>query len=283
MQRKAQRDVVIISLGEVVTPDISKAIGAFVELLASKLRTTDFQPDPKYLLSLVVGVIKSKNELINDFKRGDKTEEDFTNQMIAALETASGVRVTVAEFDHAWSQMCPSLSQFARQLDDALALNSDKIKLVLVSDTNPKDMRALDSQLGLGGYDRIYVNGQLDGIDDVPLITSYTRKQSKTRMVLECVKRERGFLASMLAQSMSAVVSGASNTEMTNIIYVCGNNEILDPVLKANLDSINEALRIQNQALAVETLVWDKKAQTLPALLQDTLWPRPQVSVASRH
>ena len=101
------KQVRIISLGEIVTPNIMKTLQAFTLLIAQKKSA-----DSKQIGLIIGNVLKQNLDRIDQFKLGSLNESKFTEQMIEELEKATGIKLTTGEFNLAWNAMNPKYNQF---------------------------------------------------------------------------------------------------------------------------------------------------------------------------
>lgn len=258
----------IMSLGEIVTPDIMKAIRGFTALVASK--KTDVNPAD--LGKAIGGVLQLNMALVNDFKLGKVDEADFTNRMIEAIEAATAVKLSITEFDNAWIQMCPAYSQFETALKQAIAFNSEAgQKLILISGTNPKDVRQLIQQLQANHVECRVEHNELIEIGGITLYATYTAKKSKAELLEFVIKSlsTQPAAQSSLATSISSILQAAQPAQQMDIKYIRGQNEVKEPTVKADTDKTNDAIEEQAAALFVNSIVWNKQEQSLTDVLSN--------------
>lgn len=259
----------LISLGEIITPDIMKCIQAFNMLIAEKKASSDLEEIGKS----IGAVMQANMSLINQFKLGKVSEEDFNEQMIALLEKATNVKLTVDEFDGAWNTMNPVFKQYELALQQAIQYNKQpNQQIIFISFTNPKDIRFLMKQLDENNINYKVENGQLSEIAGIKLLTTYHEKKSKEDLIEDVIKRLLSKRASQsaLASSMNNVFNavGAETAEVPNILYIRGVNRLNDPILKEDLDRTNQKVEEKASLFYVDVVLWKKlENQTLADVL----------------
>jgi hypothetical protein len=263
----ARKQVKIISLGEVVTPDVMKTIQAFTALIAGKKQSAN----PLEIGKSIGRVLQQNMKLLNDFKIGKLNEKDFTEQMIDVLEKATEVKPTLQEFDHAWNAMNPKFEQFETLLKQAVEYNSQpQQQVVFISYTNPIDTKNL---IELESKKQSYrvVDDQLVEICGIQLHTTYATQQTKAELIETTIKRlnTKAPTQSPLASSMSNVVGLEQTNEPVDVKYIRGVNDIKEPILKDDLDKTNQAVEEKAEGFFVDTILWMKKEQSLSDVLRD--------------
>lgn len=259
----------LISLGEIITPDIMKCIQAFTVLIAKKKASSDLAEIGKS----IGAVMQANMSLINQFKLGKVSEEDFNEQMIALLEKATNVKLTVDEFDGAWNTMNPVFKQYELALQQAIQYNKQPDQqIIFISFTNPKDIRFLMKQLDENNINYKVENGQLSEIAGIKLLTTYHEKKSKEDLIEDVIKRLLSKRASQsaLASSMNNVFNavGAETADVPNIFYIRGVNRLNDPILKEDLDRTNQKVEEKASLFYVDVVLWKKfENQTLADVL----------------
>ncbi|HTM63442.1 MAG TPA: hypothetical protein VL360_02950 [Gammaproteobacteria bacterium] len=246
----------IISLGEIVTVNISKAIGAYIGMIASK----NLSVSADIIGKQVGGVLQSKMDFLNQFKLGKVTENQFDQEMIGALAEATGVTLTVEEFNQCWNAMNPAYAQFADLLNEADAFNKQSgQKIIFISFTNPKDMRHLEAQLQKNNVLFKTENGELSEICGMKLLSSYSLQQAKNDLIVTAYY-----------ELQPAGKPGAlfSNNTPADIKYIRGVNNINDKVLSADWDKITQSVEAQANELRIPSVIWKKhEKQTLNEVL----------------
>lgn len=281
---KLVTQVRIISLGEIVTPDIMKTIQSFTDLIAGEKQAavpTD--------IGKAIGVVIQQNMiLINDFKLGKLNEKYFTDQMIDALEKATDIRITVEEFDHAWKAMSPQFKQFESQLKQAIEYNSNpNQQIIFISFTNPKDMRYLIDELKTNNQDCKIFNDQLTEIGGIPLYTTYSTQQTKAELIETTIKqlKSKAYSQRSLGSSISNVLSikdedTKEESGSCEIKYIRCVNSIKDPILREDLDMTNQDVGNKTALFLVDTLLWKKWEQPLSDILSNNQIAARQISVS---
>ncbi|MBX3709538.1 MAG: hypothetical protein KIT56_10090 [Gammaproteobacteria bacterium] len=277
----ARKQVKIISLGEIVTPDVMKTIQAFTALIAKKKQTAN----PVDIGKSIGLVLQQKMKLINDFKLGAVNETDFTQQMIGYLENATGIQLTTEEFDQAWNTMNPKFEQFESLLKQAIEYNNHPSqRVIFISYTNPKDIKCLINELERNKQNYKVDNGQLVEISGIQLYTTYAAKQTKAELIEATTKRLNSKFASqsMLANSINNVLSfeQAKESEPLDIKYIRCVNGINDLILKEDLDKTNQEVGKKAEGFFVDTILWMKNEKTLSDVLCDLQIESKKISVA---
>lgn len=265
----------IISLGEIVSPDLMKAINKFTSLIATKKSSTNFQEIGR----AIGGVLGSKMNLINDLKLGKISESDFDSQMISALEQATEVKLSTDEFNTAWSALCPVYSQFSLLLNEVIDFNNKPgHKVIFISYTNPKDIRHLIEQLKINNVAYKTKDDELIEIAGIKLLTTYGSRKTKAELIDVANQQMRSDIVvqSPLASSMAAVFNHDQNglNQSPDIKYIRGVNDVKDPILKEDLDKTNEDVERQANMFSIETIIWKKfENQSLSDVLNSSQIP----------
>jgi len=267
---KMVKQVRIISLGEIITPNIMNAIQAFTSLITGKKETGNPSEIGK-----AIGIVLQQNvNLINNFKLGKLDESDFTQQMIDALRKATGVELTISEFDHSWNEMNPQFNQFGALLAQATEYNSQpNQQIIFISFTNPKDIRNLIKELESNQQHYQVANDQLVEICGIQLYTTYTMQQNKAELIESTIKKLNTKMPyqSNLVNSISNVLSieQARASEPLNIKYIRCVNDIKDPILKEDTNQTNQKVEKTAEAFFVDTIIWNKWEQSLSDMLNN--------------
>ena len=121
---------------------------------------------------------------LDQFKRGIKREDKFTSIMIAKIKATFGVELTLDSFYGAWNAMNPTYAEFRKRLEEVLR-TQEMQHIVLVSYTNPIDMRHLIAELRTNGIPCTLdaVSGGLKRIDTISLYTTYSKKNQKQTLL----------------------------------------------------------------------------------------------------
>jgi hypothetical protein len=209
------------------------------------------------------GVLQSKMELLNQFKLGKVAEDQFDKEMIDALAEATGVTLTVDEFNQAWNAMNPAYAQFADLLNQAAAFNNQAgQKIIFISFTNPKDMRHLAAELQKNNVLFKTENGELSEICGMKLLSSYSLQQAKNDLIVTAYNelQPAGKLGTLFNNKTSA-----------DIKYIRGVNTINDKVLSADWDKITQSVEAQANELRIPSVIWKKhEKQTLNEVLNSS-------------
>lgn len=262
-----RKQITIINLGDIVTPDARLMIMAFTTLISQKKPEADIREINAGILT----VIKQTTETVNLFKLGKIKEEQFNQIMIDELEKATGVRLTTEEFDNAWNAMNPGYPQFQEALALLVKHNQQQDQQVIfVSFTNPKDMRHLAACLKNAAIPHQLEKGELAEIDGIQLVSTYTREKSKADLIEEMIKKanRKSQTSSPLSSSMNDVFN-ANQAPANSVLYIRRVNNINDPVLKTELDNTNADVDKTTQTFKVDTIIW-MKDQPLSEILGKT-------------
>ncbi len=260
-----RKPLLIVNLGDIVTPDFSLMIIKFSAMLTAKKPNSTIKDNN----AAMIGVIKQTTNAVNQFKLGQISEEHFNQLMLSELEQATGVRLTVEAFDEAWHSMNPHYSQFESKLTMLrLHHHGNGENVVLISFTNPKDMRFLAAQLKQHEVPHQLENGELIAIDGIKLVTTYLQQKTKAELIEGIIKQHqrKSLTQSPLASSMNAVV-GAPHVEATPVRYIRGVNNINDPVLKAVAEQTNTDVDNAAKVLKVNAIIWNKETHSLQEIL----------------
>lgn len=275
-----RKQIKILSLGEIVTPDIRKTIQAFTDLIAKKKQAPNLAD-----IGRSIGIVLQQNiKLIDDFKR-ILNEADFTKKMIDSLKNATDIELTINEFDQAWNAMSPKLEQFETLLKQAIEYNNlPKQQVIFISFTNPKDIRHLVNELQKSNIEYKIEKDQLVEIGGIQLFTTYGSKQTKAELIETTIKKlnTKSPTQSALANSMSNLLSfeHAKEAESIDIKYIRCVNGINDPILKDCLDKTNEEVEKNAAGFFVDTILWKKDEATLSEVLCNSQVESKKIVVA---
>lgn len=246
----------IISLGEIVTPNINKTILGLAHLIHTKSPTSEIADITKQL----GGVLQTRMNLLNDFKLGRVEENDFDQQMLSAIEQSTGVKLSTDEFNQCWSAMCPEYAQFSALLDEAVEFNKMQgQKLIFISFTNPKDIRHLRDQLDKNNISYRVDGEQLTELNSIKLVTTYASRLSKAELIDQVYKEARAEQSTGI--NLGYFMPAQKSTESVDVKYIRGVNNINDPILKADLEQTNQQVEMKAASLAMETIIWEKYAK----------------------
>jgi hypothetical protein len=266
----------IISLGEIISPDIQKTLEAFSALLSDKLPGTT----EKEIKGGIEKVLQIHVPLLNQFKLGNINEDDFSHKLIEAINSFFSVKITSDEFDDCWSKMYPDFESYEPLLRQAIEFNraSDQA-LIFISFTSPKDINHLTSELAKHHIPTDIHNDFLLSIDSIPLYTTYMCKKPKADIIKDVItslKRTPILLPlnSLLFQSLM------TGNKESDIKYICSNNRILEPTLKDDYQKTTQAAQETCTSFMVETIFWDKQHQSLQEVLLNPQLPQQAVAAS---
>ncbi|VVC75929.1 hypothetical protein AQUSIP_12300 [Aquicella siphonis] len=274
-----RKQVRIINLGDVITPDFMKAIQAFTTLIAGKKQATMTDETGK----AVAMVLHQNLNIINDFKHGKMNEADFTNHMLGKLEQATGIRLSTEEFDASWNAMNPKYQDFKGLLSQVSAYNRQPgQRAIFISFTNPKDIKHLIHELHVNQVGHRVVDGCLLEIEGIELHTTYAVRQTKAELIESVIKslHSKPSAQSSLASSMGSMLAGTGQTNTSDpldIKYLRGVNNLKDPVLQADLDLTNQAVEEKADGFRVDTILWMKQEQSLSDIMRQHESPSRQI------
>jgi len=231
----------VMSLGEIVTPNMMTGVSA--------LATLTNNPTNK-----VLGAIGKLQKEIDSFKLGTLGETDFNNLFIAAITEATGVTITVEQFDAAWSKMNPTYKDFKENLNAAIQYNATQNqKFILVSFTNPKDMRQLLAELKENNITHQTVadedgNTHLKSIDCIELILTYKEKKTKDELVKQIHERYTNNSSSVFTYDMK---------------YIQGKDKLAPNIMEAILWDKSNCKTLTEFLAAAPVVAVDKTALVL--------------------
>jgi hypothetical protein len=248
---ESMKKIRIMSLGDIVTPNLGKGIMKLASIIGEKKSTA---PD----VSQVQSIVLSNSSAIEQFKQG-LSEQAFDNLFLKAFD-AIGVELTTEDFNTAWAEMNPDYATFKSALDAATAFHAqDHQELILISYTNPKDLRQLRAQLQNNNIPFETKKDNLSSIAGIKLYASYVHKIPKA-MLLENILLE--------LRPSDTQRHGFFAESQNDIKYIHSASELKDPAMK-NL--------LQNQSIA--SAIWDKESTSLAQILNNEA-PRPHVTPA---
>jgi hypothetical protein len=244
----------IISLGEIVTPNLGKGVAKLAKIIANKTNI-----DRQLVLPRVAKVTQAQPQMnaIEKFKQGSLTEVEFDALMVQAYcdefqTELSGGAFTADDFNTAWNAMNPDYDLFAGALASAAVFNKQKdCKLIFISYTNPKDMRHLQSQLHEHGIPCEFDHGQqLRSINGITLHTTYVKNCNKADLITAVVNDL------MVAKGPGLF---AGNEGKVDIKYIHGVNglESMEAMSK-EFDATDVAVQEAMKALRVDSILWNK-------------------------
>lgn len=260
----------IMSLGDIIKPDISKTMRSFCELITKKNPTLTASESSR----AVATVTQENKDKIEDFKTGKRAEEKFTEEMISALHQKTKVTLTTEEFDHAWSAMQPSFEEYSSLLQEVVDYHrqSDQ-EVIFISATNPKDIRKIMSELEANKFAYKEQNGEIREIAGIPLYTTYGSKQTKDELLKSVITQ----ILNEIKQPKVPVSILFKPQQTADIKYISSDNLISNPALSAELAHQNARIKTMLAELGIGVLEWGKNKQSLTELLNE-----PQASAQCR-
>jgi hypothetical protein len=181
LARADVKTIRVLSLGEIVVPNMMKGVVKLADLTHSSTQT-------------ILGVVGKNQNNIAKFKNGELTEANFFEVFIAELQKATNTLIGSDQFKSAWNEMNPQFSDYQNNLLAAIRFNAaPNHKLILVSLTNPTDVNFLLQQLEKNQIP--FVTESTDGIttvksiDCVEVHLSFVLKLSKDNMVQHIQKQ----------------------------------------------------------------------------------------------
>ena len=272
----------IISLGEIVTPNMAKGVEAIAKhiLRHQKLlsgtgesKGIDIPLDEVKAMMQIVGKVAYRlNPEIERFKMGDLTEDRFDELFISELKKETGVELTPIEFNEDWNEMNPLFAVYANLLAEAIAYNKQlNQKMVFVSYSNPKDIRNLIKQLKEKGVPyQVDKDDNLIEIAGIEVHLSYVKRQPKSGLIAGVVSglKEPRKLSSLATLSVLGSATKMESKE-ADIKYIYGTNKIKDEFAaqKAAFEKDSQAAKEAAENLRVETILWDKQQTSFKDIL----------------
>jgi hypothetical protein len=177
--RRFMKKIRIISLGEIVTPNLGNGLKALAETVAQKKSVELSQVSSQVQLA-----VQKNFGVIEKFKQGALSENEFDAIFIAAIYNETEIKLTVEEFNSAWAAMNPKYASFKQALEVALAFHTkENQQLVLITYTNPKDIRQLRNELQVNHIPyQLDSSGNLYEIAGIKLHVTYVNKSTKAEI-----------------------------------------------------------------------------------------------------
>jgi hypothetical protein len=127
--------------------------------------------------------------------------------------------------------------------------------IVLVSYTNPKDMKHLVAELRANHVPCTLdpISGELKKIGEQPLFTTYSAKKTKEQLILEIIQ---GYAPKPVDPSIPSFFPPAPRPD---IKYVRGIRGSTDPLVKALSEKSDTSVAATIASLGIETLFWNRE------------------------
>lgn len=262
----------ILNLGDIVAVNIQKTIAAFAATIANKkVSGTDINKNANIIAEISKSLtdnMKDIGAVIEQFKLGAIDEPTFNQNLSAALEKATGIKLSDQEIDEAWKAGLPEGKSFEALLKQAIEFNKQpNQQLVFISATNPKDMRHLQWELHCLNIPCSHGdNFSIKSIDGISIHSTYVAKKTKAQLIETVIKdiKNTNSLDS-ITQSLNSVIIATNNKqeqsdalEEDNIKYIRGVNNINDPFFKSVSNETNTQTEQKAAGFKVDTLIWDK-------------------------
>lgn len=211
--------------------------------------------------------VKTNFGAIEKFKQGLLSEDEFNKTFIEAIWTQSGIKITVNEFDSVWDAMNPPFTDFKQALDTALAFhNQEHQQLILISYTNPKDIRHLVNQLQMNNIPHeIDKNGNLSEISGIQLHTTYANKNTKSDLIKNVI------IALRQSESQGNKFFSDANlpSPLDDIKYIHGVNDIEFETLRKDFDDTTSSVQVIAEKFRVDSILWNKKSVSMAKILNE--------------
>ncbi|HEU5282149.1 MAG TPA: hypothetical protein VFU82_09245 [Gammaproteobacteria bacterium] len=252
----------IISLGEIVTPNLGNGLNALAKMIAEKSACELKQAFPQ-----VQSAVQKNFGAIEQLKQGLLSEDEFNERFINAIHAESGIQLTVDEFDSAWAAMNPKFTDFRQALETALSFQDKKDQqLILISHTNPKDIRHLVNELHSNDIPyQLDADGNLCEISGIELHTTYANKVTKSDLIKNVIIG--------LRQSDSPrnrlFSEHKDDSQPDDIKYIHGVNEIQLETLKKDFDDTTSSVQEAAEKFRVNCILWDKKSISMTDILNE--------------
>lgn len=247
------RDCIIISLGEITSQN---------QLRAFEALSAEISPD-KCIVPLLAIILVANSQQLNDFKTGKLTENDFVDHMIAEIASQTGKTLIPDQFIKAWNSMNPTFDTFKTQLEQLAAAKQDDHEIILISNTNPIDIRHLISELDKHQYPyTLNETGTLTHINNMPIYLSYQEGVDKTQLLERIIPTLRRKADESFGGRHSFMGNISPNAN-TAICYVRSENKIEQPHLRAYYDQELKSIEELAIKMGVEIIKWDKSTHSL--------------------
>lgn len=252
----------IISLGEIVTPNLGNGLKALAEMIAERSGRELKQAFPQ-----VQSAVQKNFGAIEKFKQGLLSEDEFNETFINAIHAESGIQLAVDKFDFAWAAMNPKFADFRQTLEAALAFqNGEDQQLILISYTNPKDIRHLVNELHNNDVPyQLDAAGNLCEISGIKLHTTYANKATKSDLIKNVIigLRQSDSPRNRLFSEYK------DDSESDDIKYIHGVNEIQFETLRKDFDDTNSSVQETAEKFKVDSILWNKKSVPMADILNE--------------
>jgi len=237
----------IVNLGDVITQNQIETLLAF----AAHINPTNPEAGQAVVRDILLGVHMQSD--LAEFKQGNMSENDFTQGTISKIENVTNIKLTKEQFDTAWNKMNPTHQEFSPFLNMLRDWHQGDQKIILISYTNPKDMRYLKSQLDEAKIEyTLDENSQLNRIAGMPLHLSYTAKKTKAELIELALQQ-------VLAPP-SATLFGSAPQQRSDIKYIRSVKGQEDPIIAQLAEESRQSAVDAAKTEGIETLFWDKNS-----------------------
>jgi di/tripeptidase len=167
----AKENVVVLSLGQMVSSNVDASIAEFARILDSKgVNLAEFRTQ----VALAADMAEVFNDgTISQYKKGQLDWKGFYQKLNAQLPDGGGL--TEAEFKGAWNKMCEIKPAMVSELNNLASLQKEKgLNIVIASATNKEHFNFISDQFAKNDikfdkektfYGLSYEKGTLDNAD----------------------------------------------------------------------------------------------------------------------
>lgn len=182
----------IISLDEIAKPDLTKFITSLAIFITEKQQNKTEAAIKKIKADLML-LLAANHKIITQFNSGQISENDFDKEMIQSIYERTKIKLSIYELHILLRSANPTYETYKDLLDEILKYNKqENQEVICLGLANPKDMRQLMINLQKNNIPyELDENGQLNIIDSMLLITTYTQHQSKEELLLDIIEQYR--------------------------------------------------------------------------------------------
>lgn len=252
----------IISLGEIVTPNLGNGLKALAEMVTQK-KSSELQQ----VLPQVQSAVQKNLKAIENFKKGLLSENEFNVLFIEELRSETKIELTTEEFNSAWNTMNPKYATFKQALETALAFHTkENQQLILISYTNPKDLRHLSNELQINNIPhQLDSDGNLCEISGIKLHATYINKATKADLIKKIIVE----LHQSDTQHNRLFSESKDDSQPLDIKYIHGVNQIQFATLRKDFDNTTSSVQATAEKFQVDSILWNKQSTPLADTLNE--------------
>lgn len=254
----------ILSLGEIVTPNMMKGVSALSEksgLSPAKIGSILQEEEMKTLImQFKLGYVGASGQ---DDMTPTQATEIFVDCFVNRLNKEAPKPITSDDFIAAWSTMNPEYNVYSDVLDEAVAFNETQgCRLILLSYTNYLDMLCLfnDGTVDVNPFDPVSIHG-------IPFYASYNR-HAQAPQLLEDIIRE------LREEKKDSNMHALFQEPKLDIAWIyCQTQDAA-----ARFGTPPDAMYAVCEQFGIRAQYWDKPNQELlsAALHRETVMPLPK-------